>query len=143
MAPAPTAFDTGQTTVEALRHERHGRKGVLRCWASGCTLLWMDGDDQVGAYRVFGPPPLGVDPDFDVRAFFDPWGPQRRLNALQRARIARGLTQDELAAELGVSRHTVSSMENRRHVPSVRLALSVAAALNGTVEELFGADEAR
>jgi putative transcriptional regulator len=57
--------------------------------------------------------------------------------------MARGLTQDELAAELGVSRHTVSSMENRRRVPSVRLALAVAAALHGTVEELFADEEPR
>jgi putative transcriptional regulator len=57
--------------------------------------------------------------------------------------MARGLTQDEPAAELGVSRHTVSSMENRRRVPSVRLALAVAAALHGTVEELFADEEPR
>jgi putative transcriptional regulator len=103
----------------------------------------MDGDGQVSAPSVFGPPPLAHDPAFDVRVFLDPWGPRRRLNALQRARMARGLTQDELAAELGVSRHTVSSMENRRRVPSVRLALAVAAALHGTVEELFADEEPR
>jgi len=139
---APNGFDTRQTTVEALRQERHGWKGVLRFCALGCTLAWMDGD-QVSVLSVFGPPPLAVDPEFDVRAFLDPWPPRRALNPLQRARIARGVTQEELAAELGVTRHTVSSMENRHRVPSVRLALAVAAALNGTVEELFAADELR
>jgi putative transcriptional regulator len=83
--------------------------------------------------------------EFDVRAFLglDPWPPRRPLNALQRARIARGLTQDELAAELGVCRQTVSSIENRRRLPTVRLALAVAIALGGTVEELFSPDELR
>ena len=103
----------------------------------------MDGDDQVGALSVFGPPPRAQDPGFDVRAFLDPWPAPRPLNALQRARIASGLTQAEVAAELGVSRHTVSSMENRRHTPSVRLALAMAALLRGTVEDLFAADELR
>jgi DNA-binding XRE family transcriptional regulator len=37
----------------------------------------------------------------------------------------------------------VSSIENRRHTPSVRLAVSFAVALKSTVEELFAADELR
>ena len=118
----------------------------MRFRAVGCTLTWMDDGDRSNAPRalsVVGPPPLAVDPDFDVRAFLDPWPPRRPLNALQRARVARGLTQAEVAAKLGVSRHTVSSMENRHHTPSVRLALAVAELLRGTVEELFAPDEPR
>jgi putative transcriptional regulator len=88
-------------------------------------------------------PPLLDDLGMDVREFFglDPWPPRPPLNVLQRARIARGLTQDELAEELGISRQTVSSVERRRHVPSVRLALAIAVALRGTVEDLFPAEE--
>jgi putative transcriptional regulator len=86
---------------------------------------------------------LEDDPSFDVRAFVDPWPPRRPLNALQRARVASGLSQDELAAELSISRQTVSSTENRRHTPSVRLALAFARAFDSTVEELFGGDERR
>jgi putative transcriptional regulator len=80
---------------------------------------------------------------FDPGEFLglDPWPPRRALNVLQRARVATGLSQDELAVELGVSRQTVSSIENRRRVPSVQLALAIAAALHRTVEELFPADE--
>jgi putative transcriptional regulator len=90
-------------------------------------------------------PPLLDDLGMDVREFFglDPWPPRRPLNVLQRARIACGLTQDELATELGISRQTVSSVENRRHVPSVRLALAIAVALRGTVEDLFPPQELR
>ena len=87
-------------------------------------------------------PKLPEESEF-IREFLglDPWPPPRPLNALQRARIARGLTQDELAAELRVSRQTVSSIENRRRLPTVRLALAIAIALRGTVEELFPFDE--
>jgi putative transcriptional regulator len=90
-------------------------------------------------------PQLQVQSEFNVREFLglDPWPPRRTLNVLQRARVASGLSQDELAAELQVSRQTVSAIENRRTVPSVRLALAIAIALNGTVEELFAADELR
>jgi putative transcriptional regulator len=84
-------------------------------------------------------------PPFDLREFFglDPWPPRRSLNSLQRARIASGLSQNELAAELSISRQTVSSIENRRCTPSVRLALAFAIALGSTVEELFAGDELR
>jgi putative transcriptional regulator len=103
-----------------------------------------DGDELLASGFKAIPPPVEDDPAF-VRYVLGlgSWPPRRPLNALQRARIARGITQQELAAELGVSRHTASSLENRRHVPSVRLALAVASALRGTVEELFASDEGR
>ncbi|HEX4680882.1 MAG TPA: helix-turn-helix domain-containing protein [Gaiellaceae bacterium] len=69
--------------------------------------------------------------------------PPRVLNVLQQKRLMTGLTQEEFAAELGVSRQTISSIENRHTVPSVRLALALAIALHATVEELFPADELR
>jgi putative transcriptional regulator len=103
----------------------------------------MTWDQQDRAQWVSDIPPFVDDPAFDPRHVLglDPWPPRRPLNALQRARIARGVSQLELAGELGVSRQTVSSMENRRHVPSVRLALAVARALHTTVEEIFRPDE--
>ena len=104
----------------------------------------MAGGDELIASHARDIPPFVDDPAFDPRELgLDPWPPRRALNALQRARIARGLTQEELAAELGVCRQTVSSIENRRHVTSIRLALAIAAALHGTVEKLFAADELR
>jgi putative transcriptional regulator len=113
----------------------------------------MVGADKVTAFpgaptpRALVPelPTLPFEPAFDLREFFglDPGPPRRQLNALQRARIATGLTQHELAAELGVCRQTVSSIENRRTLPTVRLALAIAISLGGTVEELFAADELR
>jgi putative transcriptional regulator len=102
---------------------------------------------EAPAPRALAPevPTLPFVSGFDVREFFglDPWPPRRPLNALQRARIATGLTQNELAAELGVCRQTVSSIENRKSLPTVRLALAIAISLGGTVEELFASDELR
>lgn len=55
------------------------------------------------------------------------------------ARRAAGLTQAELAAEVGVSRQTIISIERGDYAPSVYLALGIARKLNATVEQLFGA----
>lgn len=47
------------------------------------------------------------------------------------------LTQAELADQVGVSRQTIISLERGDYAPSVHLAIRVARALGGTVEELF------
>jgi putative transcriptional regulator len=53
------------------------------------------------------------------------------------------MTQDDLAAIVGASRKTISSIERGASIPSVTLALALARALDTTVEELFAADELR
>ena len=62
---------------------------------------------------------------------------QGRGNAVRAARQAAGLTQAELAADVGVSRQTVVAVEAGDYAPSVYLALSLAARLRTTVEALF------
>ena len=63
---------------------------------------------------------------------------ERRLgNRLKDIRTARGLTQTDLAALVGVSRKTINTVENSVFVPSTLLALALAKTLNTTVEELF------
>jgi putative transcriptional regulator len=63
---------------------------------------------------------------------------ERRLgNRLKEIRTARGLTQTDLAALVGVSRKTINTVENSVFVPSTILALTLARTLNTTVEELF------
>lgn len=47
------------------------------------------------------------------------------------------ITQAELAEQVGVSRQTVIAVEQGDYAPSVYLALRIARALGGTVEELF------
>jgi putative transcriptional regulator len=58
-------------------------------------------------------------------------------SVLQLRRLRSGLSQEEFAAEVGVSRQTISSIENRQSVPSVLLALAIARALEVRVEDLF------
>ena len=58
-------------------------------------------------------------------------------NRLKEARAARGWTQADLALAVGVSRKTINTIENQVFVPSTTLALSLARALETTVEQLF------
>ncbi len=58
-------------------------------------------------------------------------------NRLRMARARVGLTQAELAEAAGVTRKTISSIENGHYVPSTHLALLLARELDTTVEELF------
>jgi putative transcriptional regulator len=63
---------------------------------------------------------------------------ERRLgNRLKEARAARGWTQADLALAVRVSRKTINTIENQVFVPSTLLALSLARALETTVEQLF------
>ncbi|MEW4570110.1 substrate-binding domain-containing protein [Tautonia sp. JC769] len=59
-------------------------------------------------------------------------------NRVKARRQNRGWPQEELARRAGISRTAVSAIEVGRIVPSVAAALSLAAALGCTVEELFG-----
>ena len=63
--------------------------------------------------------------------------PEALGNRLRELREARGWTQAELAARIGVSRKTVNTIENRVFVPSTLIALKLARALELPVEELF------
>jgi len=58
-------------------------------------------------------------------------------NRVKERRVERGLTQAELAARAGISRTAVTAIEGAKLVPSVATALSLAAALECTVEDLF------
>jgi putative transcriptional regulator len=63
---------------------------------------------------------------------------ERRLgNRLKEFRAQRGVTQTELAAQIGVSRKTINTVENSVFVPSTILALALAQTLGTTVERLF------
>jgi putative transcriptional regulator len=52
-------------------------------------------------------------------------------------RQADGMTQEELADRVGVTRQTIISIEAGKYNPSVGLALRLAAAFGVRVEELF------
>jgi putative transcriptional regulator len=61
-------------------------------------------------------------------------------NDVRELRTARGLSQRELAAAVGVSRQTVNAIETGRYLPSLPLAIALARFFGVTVEEVFRAD---
>jgi putative transcriptional regulator len=61
-------------------------------------------------------------------------------NDVRSHRDERGLSQGELARELGVSRQTINSIETGKYVPSLPLAIALARFFDTTVEEIFDAD---
>ena len=58
-------------------------------------------------------------------------------NRLKEARTEKGLSQAELAATVGVSRNTISSIETGQFNPTAKLALVLCIALDKKFEELF------
>ena len=58
-------------------------------------------------------------------------------NRIEALRKERGLTQQDLAREMGVSRQTIISLENGKYNPSILLAHSIAAFFGRTIEEVF------
>jgi putative transcriptional regulator len=61
----------------------------------------------------------------------------RLSNRLRVGRAEKGLTQAELGRIAGVTRQTISSIENGEYVPSALLAFVIARRLEMPVEELF------
>lgn len=58
-------------------------------------------------------------------------------NRLKEARAEKSLSQQQLAAMVGVSRNTVSSIETGQFNPTAKLALILCIALDKKFEELF------
>lgn len=58
-------------------------------------------------------------------------------NKLEQIRKYRGITQEELANILEVSRQTVNSLENGRYNPSIVLAFKIAKFFGLQIEEIF------
>jgi putative transcriptional regulator len=58
-------------------------------------------------------------------------------NRLKERRLQKALTQEALADKVGVTRQTIIAIEKAKFVPSVKLALELASALDITLEGLF------
>ena len=58
-------------------------------------------------------------------------------NDVRSLREARGLTQAQLGAALGVSRQSINSIEMGKYDPSLPLAIAIARYFETTVEEIF------
>ena len=62
-------------------------------------------------------------------------------NRIEAIRKERGILQDEMAKAMGVSRQTISSLENGRYNPSIMLAYKIARYFEMTIEDVFIFDE--
>jgi len=60
-------------------------------------------------------------------------------NSVRELRTDRGLSQGQLASEMGVSRQTINSIEKERYTPSLPLAIALAQFFDTTVEAIFDA----
>lgn len=67
-----------------------------------------------------------------------PYGGKQQVdNQVREFREKTGLTQEELAGMVNLSRQSVIAIEKGRFTPSILTALSIAKALNVSVEKIF------
>ncbi len=58
-------------------------------------------------------------------------------NRIEEIRNMRNIRQEDFARMMGVSRQTISSLENGRYNPSILLAHKIAKYFGMTIEEVF------
>lgn len=64
-------------------------------------------------------------------------------NHIRRLRFEHGeMTQDELAKQAGVTRHTIMALEAGKYLPSLLLAFRIAHAFEAHLEDVFEFDGA-
>ncbi len=63
--------------------------------------------------------------------------PFLKKNNIKIERAIKGLTQEDLANKVSVSRQTINAMEANKYVPSTVLALKIARVFGKPVEEIF------
>ncbi len=59
------------------------------------------------------------------------------ISYLKKYRQLAELTQDELAAKVGVRRETIVRLETGKYNPSLKLAVDISRAVNTPIEEIF------
>lgn len=62
-------------------------------------------------------------------------------NRLKIERAVKGLTQQQLAELIGVSRQTINAIESGKYVPSTLLALKISEVFGKGVNEIFMLEE--
>jgi len=58
-------------------------------------------------------------------------------NRIEAIRKERGIRQEDFARSMGVSRQTISSLENGRYNPSIMLAYKIAKYFGMSIEDVF------
>ena len=59
------------------------------------------------------------------------------INKVYELRIQKGVTQENIAIEVGVSRQTIIAIEKGNYTPSITLALKIGCFFNVPVEKIF------
>jgi putative transcriptional regulator len=62
---------------------------------------------------------------------------ERVINSVEKYRKKAGMTQEELAKDVNVTRQTIISIEKGNYVPSVLLALKISSQFNIPLEQVF------
>ena len=62
---------------------------------------------------------------------------EKIINSVHTLRTQKGLTQEELAERVGITRQTVISIEKGNYTPSVLLALKISSVFRAPVENVF------
>ena len=73
----------------------------------------------------------------NVKATLQIFGGETLENNIKDLRKQKGITQDELALSLGVTRQTIISLENGRYTASLQLAFKISKFFGKAVEEIF------
>jgi putative transcriptional regulator len=58
-------------------------------------------------------------------------------NHIKKFRSAQNITQEQLAATVGVSRQTIIAIEKGNYTPSLLLAMQLSKVFKASIEELF------
>ena len=56
---------------------------------------------------------------------------------MQELRKVSGMTQEQLAAQVGVRRETIMRLEKAQYNPSLKLAIDIARVVEAPIEEIF------
>ena len=56
---------------------------------------------------------------------------------LKKYRNLKGMTQEQLALQVGVRRETIMRLEKAQYNPSLKLAVDISRALGAPIEEIF------
>jgi putative transcriptional regulator len=62
-------------------------------------------------------------------------------NQIRALRLAREITQEQLAAACGVTRQTIIALEAQKYAPSLELAFKLSLALGCTLDDVFQFEE--
>jgi len=56
---------------------------------------------------------------------------------LKKYRLLKNLTQEQLAAQVGVRRETIMRLEKAQYNPSLKLAIDISRVVEAPIEEIF------